>query len=75
MTEQCRPLIEILAEIPDPRHCQGKRYALSSLLALACAALLCGYRSYSAIAEWGRTYDPALPRALGFRDGQAPCAK
>ena len=74
MTEQCRPLIEILAEIPAPRHCQGKRYALSSLLALACAALLCGYRSYSAMAEWGRNYDQALPRALGFREGQTPCA-
>ena len=72
MTEQCRPLIEILAEIPDPRHGQGKRYALSSLLALACAALLCGYRSYSAMAEWGWNYDQAPQRTLGFRDGQTP---
>jgi predicted transposase YbfD/YdcC len=74
MSEQCRPLIELLAEIPDPRRGQGKRYALSSLLAFACAALLCGYRSYSAMAEWGRNYDQALQRALGFRDGQTPCA-
>jgi predicted transposase YbfD/YdcC len=74
MTKQCRPLIEILAEIPDPRHCQGKRYALSSILAQACAALLCGYRSYGAIAEWGRNYGQTLQRALGFRDGHCPCA-
>jgi len=44
-----RPLIEILAEIPDFRKAKGKRHPLSSILAMACAATLCGYKSYGAI--------------------------
>ena len=69
-----RPLLEVLAEVPDPRSRRGRRYPLSALLGLACAALLCGYRSYSAMAEWGRNYDPDLLRALGFTRATAPCA-
>jgi hypothetical protein len=43
------------------------------MLALACSAMLCGYRSYTAIAEWGRNYGTHLIRALGFTR-QPPCA-
>jgi hypothetical protein len=72
MTKTVRPLIDVLAEIPDPRQARGKRYPLAGLLTLACAALLCGYKSYSAMAEWGTNYGPALWQALGWRRG--PCA-
>jgi predicted transposase YbfD/YdcC len=44
------------------------------MLALMCVAMLCGYRSYSAMADWGRCYGQQLARALGFTRDQTPCA-
>lgn len=69
-----RPLVDILSEIPDFRKAKGKRYPLSAILAMACAATLCGYKSYSAMAEWGRNYGGKLVQALGFTHKKTPCA-
>lgn len=74
MVSQCRPLIEVLGEVPDPRRARGRRHPLPAVLALVCAAALCGYRSYSAMAEWVRVYPPELGRALGFTRAPGPCA-
>ena len=68
-----RPLSEVLAERPAFRSNRGKRHPLAALLALACCAMLCGSRSYSAIAEWGRHYGGRLRQALGFTH-TPPCA-
>jgi predicted transposase YbfD/YdcC len=73
MIAQPRPLIEVLAEMPDLRSRRGKRHPLSAMLALACCAMLCGYRSYSALAEWGRNYGTGIAQALGFTHN-TPCA-
>jgi hypothetical protein len=67
MSAQCPSLLSLLAEVPDPRGRQGKRHPLSATLALAVAATLCGYRSYGAIAEWGRNNGPALTAAWASR--------
>ena len=72
MVPQARPLIEVLAEIPDCRSKHGKRHPLVAILALACSALLCGYWSYTAIAEWGRHYGAHWVHALGFTH-RTPC--
>jgi len=71
---ECIPLAEILAEIPDFRKAKGKRHSLSAILSLACAAIMCGYQSYGAIAEWGRNYDRRFTKALGFIHKKTPCA-
>lgn len=68
------PLMQYLVEVPDFRAASGKRHPLSAILALACAAILCGYRSYGAMAEWGRNYGGALVAALGFTHPTTPCA-
>jgi predicted transposase YbfD/YdcC len=73
MIPQPRPLIEVFSDIPDVRKSRGKRHPLSALLALSCCAMLCGSRSSSAIAAWGRNYGSAITPALGFTHNP-PCA-
>ena len=73
MIAQPQPLIEVFAELPDFRCCRGKRHPLPAILSLACCAMLCGSRSYSAIAEWGRNYGARIAQALGFTHN-TPCA-
>ena len=66
-------LLTMLAEIPDPRNKKGQRHPLASMLALAVVGLLCGQRSYTAIAKWARLH-PNLWQALGFTAKQTPAA-
>lgn len=73
MIAQPQPLIEVFATIPDFRRCRGKRHPLPAILSLACCAMLCGYRTYSAMAEWGRNYGTGMAQALGFVHN-TPCA-
>jgi len=74
MTRPSLALVEVLADIPDFRQSRGKRHPLHAILSLAIAAMLCGYKSYSAMAEWGRNYGQELSTALGFTHTKTPCA-
>ena len=67
-------LIDVFSSIPDFRQSKGKRHPLKAIPALAAAAMLCGYRFYSAISEWGRYYGQDLALALGFTHHKTPCA-
>ncbi|MHA2302627.1 MAG: ISAs1 family transposase [Candidatus Thorarchaeota archaeon] len=70
---KCKSLMEILSEVPDFRKAKGKRHPLSAILAMSCVAIMCGCRSYSAIADWGRNYDRRFIKALGFTHKKTPC--
>jgi hypothetical protein len=70
-------LIEALAAVPECRSRSGRRHPLVAVLATACAAMLCGARGYTEIADWGRNSaaaHPALAAALGFTHQPLPCA-
>ena len=73
MIAQPQPLIEVFAEIPDFRRCLRKRHPLPAILSLSCCAMLCVYRSYSAIAECARNYRARIAHALRFTHN-TPCA-
>ncbi len=74
MSGRVPPLIEVLAQVEDPRKARGKRHPLAAILALAVAATLCGSQGYGAIAEWGRSHGADFARALGFTRERTPCA-
>lgn len=59
-------LLAYLQQIPDPRGRQGRRFALSAMLATVVCATLCGCRGYAAIAQWIHLQDPELWHLLGF---------
>jgi hypothetical protein len=63
---ECKPLIDILSEVPDFRKARGKRHPLSAILAQACAAMLCGARSLSAIAVGGKTLRGSLKQGASI---------
>ena len=72
MEQQVRPLLEVLGDVPDPRVRRGRRYKLSSILALVCVATMCGYKSYGAMAHWIEDYGKHWLQLLGFGRGVAP---
>ena len=72
MTTQGPPLVEISADIPDPRQEQGKRYPLSAMLSLMVVGVLCGYQTIKAIAEWGSNYGEEYADQLGFNEHGYP---
>jgi predicted transposase YbfD/YdcC len=61
-----------LAQVPDPRRRQGRRFSLAAILTLVLAALLADQPSEQAIAEWGADLAPDLKRALGFPKAITP---
>lgn len=62
-------MVEVFAQVRDPRARRGVRFALAAVLACATAAVLAGARSWVAIAQWAtdvQEADPGLLARLGL---------
>lgn len=73
--DQRLTLFDAFAQIPDPRHRQGRRHPLPSILAMTTAAILAGCQSLEAIAQWGRVNlasNLELLRRFGFTSFTTP---
>ncbi len=65
-------LLDVLAQVPDPRSRHGRRHPLSASLSLAVLAMLSGAKCHQAIAQFGRDKGFPLAHALGFTRGKTP---
>ena len=64
---QMQTLPDFFADIPDPRRSQGRRHCLSTILAIAAGATLCGMRGYKAIFDWSKSLGPKALERFGCR--------
>ena len=60
-----RSLFECLGEVPECRFARGKRYPLKTVLALAVAARLAGYRGVTAFAQFAALLTQEQLKAVG----------
>jgi predicted transposase YbfD/YdcC len=61
-----------LAVLPDPRARRGVRHQLSVVVTAVVCAVVAGYRSYTAIAEWVADVPDATVQALGIAADRRP---
>jgi predicted transposase YbfD/YdcC len=61
-----------LAHLPDPRARRGVRHRLPVVLSAAVCAVVAGYRSYTAIAEWVDDVPATTALALGIDPDRRP---
>jgi predicted transposase YbfD/YdcC len=66
------PLLQALAKVGDFRKPRGRRHPLPAILALSCAAALCGASSLTAISQWGHHHSPAVLAKLGLTHFPGP---
>jgi predicted transposase YbfD/YdcC len=66
-----RYLLDLLAQVPDPRKRRGRRHPLAGLLAVGIAAVIAGSRSFAAVGQWAADAGPDVLDALGADRGPA----
>jgi predicted transposase YbfD/YdcC len=64
-------LLDLLAEVPDPRKRRGRRHPLAGLLAVGIAAVIAGSRSFAAIGQRAADAGPETLAVLGAVRGAA----
>jgi predicted transposase YbfD/YdcC len=68
---RCQHLLDLLAQVPDPRKKRGRRHPLAGLLAVGIAAVIAGSKSFAAIGQWAGDAGPDVLAALGAERGPA----
>jgi predicted transposase YbfD/YdcC len=64
-------LLDLLAQVPDPRKKRGRRHPLAGLLAVGIAAVIAGSRSFAAIGQWAADAGPEVLAVMGAARGPA----
>jgi predicted transposase YbfD/YdcC len=64
-------LLDLLAQVPDPRKRRGRRHPLAGLLAVGIAAVIAGSGSFTAIGQWAADAGPGALAVLGAARGPA----
>ena len=64
-------LLDLLAEVPDPRKRCGRRHPLAGLLAVGVAAVIAGSTSFAAIGQWAADAVADVLAGLGAARGPA----
>ena len=64
-------LLDLLAQVPDPRKRRGRRHSLAGLLAVGIAAVIAGSKSFAAIGQWAADAGPEVLSMLGAARGPA----
>jgi predicted transposase YbfD/YdcC len=64
-------LLDLLAQVPDPRKKRGRRHPLAGLLAVGIAAVVAGSKSFAAIGQWAADAGPDVLAVLGAARGPA----
>jgi predicted transposase YbfD/YdcC len=64
-------LLDLLAQVPDPRKRRGRRHPLAGLLTVGVAAVIAGSRSFAAIGQWAADAGPEVLAVLGAARGPA----
>ena len=65
--QQMQSLPDFFNQIPDPRRAQGRRHRLSTVLAIAAGATLCGMHGYLAISDWAKSLGQKARQRFGCR--------
>jgi hypothetical protein len=68
---RCQHLLDLLAQVPDPRKKRGRRHALAGLLTAGIAAVIAGSRLFAAIGQRAGDAGPDVLAALGADRGPA----
>src|ERR1700728_271862 len=68
---RCHYLLDLLAQVPDPRKRRGRRHPLAGLLGVGSAAGIAGSRAFAAIGQWASDAGPEALAVLGAARGPA----